>query len=163
MAVKLIANYAKRLGLPGFSSHHFSISTEIELTDLGQVQGEATRLYSLLQDAVDREIQHVGFVPGDTYGMNGGNGADHRNGEPRWACSDKQKELVLKLVDENGLDRKAVEQTAQDRFGTGVKLLNKLQMSGLIGELLEVCGNGKPNGTRNNGRAHKPAAKGGTR
>jgi hypothetical protein len=171
MAVKLIANYAKRLGLPGYSSHQFSISTEIELTDLGQVQGEATRLYSLLQDAVDREIQHVGFVPGDTYGMTTGNGAaaSLQNGEPDWACSDKQKELVLKLVTENGLDRDAVEQTAQDRFGTGVKLLNKLQMSGLIGELLEVCGNGKTNGNGNgtkngrNSRSRTPAVKGGGR
>ena len=63
MAVKLIGNYAKRLGLPGYSSHQFSVSVETELTDLGQVQEEATRLYGLLQDAVDREIEHVGFVP----------------------------------------------------------------------------------------------------
>jgi hypothetical protein len=26
MSVKLIANYAKKLGLPGYSSHQFSIS-----------------------------------------------------------------------------------------------------------------------------------------
>ena len=39
MAIKLISNYAKRLGLPGYSSHQFSVSIETELTDLGQVQG----------------------------------------------------------------------------------------------------------------------------
>ena len=33
MAVKLIANYAKRLGLPGYSSHQFSVSVETELHD----------------------------------------------------------------------------------------------------------------------------------
>ena len=75
MAVKLTANYAKRLGLPGYSSHQFSVSLETELTDLGNAQGEATRLYGLLQDAVDREIQHVGFVPPDGYGMGNGNGS----------------------------------------------------------------------------------------
>jgi hypothetical protein len=78
MAVKLIANYAKRLGLPGYSSHQFSVSLETELADLGNAQGEATRLYGLLQDAVDREIQHVGFVPPDGYGLenaSNGNGA----------------------------------------------------------------------------------------
>jgi hypothetical protein len=30
-AVKLIANYSKRLGLPGYSSHQFSVSVETEL------------------------------------------------------------------------------------------------------------------------------------
>jgi hypothetical protein len=68
MAIKLIANYAKRLGLPGYSSHQFSVSCETELTDLAQVSAEATRLYGLLQDSVDREIQQTGFVPGHDYG-----------------------------------------------------------------------------------------------
>jgi len=30
MAIKLIANYSKRLGLPGYSSHQFSVSVETE-------------------------------------------------------------------------------------------------------------------------------------
>jgi hypothetical protein len=69
MAIKLIANYAKRLGLPGYSSHQFSVSCETELTDLSQVSDEATRLYGLLQESVDREIQQTGFVPDDDYGL----------------------------------------------------------------------------------------------
>ncbi len=175
MAIKLIGNYAKRLGLPGYSSHQFSVSVETELTDSGDIQGEATRIYHLLQDAVDREIQETGFVPGDEYGlsdkgpsriaMNGSNGNDngqHRlnggnghngngsNGHSdRWSCSDKQKEFILKLVDENELDRDMVEQTALDRFGVGVKMLNKLQASGLINELLESC---SKNGKSRNGK-----------
>lgn len=60
MAIKLISNYAKRLGLPGYSSHQFSVSLESELTDLSQVQAEVARLYELLQDPVDREIQQSG-------------------------------------------------------------------------------------------------------
>ena len=63
MAIKLIGNYAKRLGLPGYSSHQFSVSVEIELSDAGNLQGEAARLYGLLQDAVDREI-HLGVAFG---------------------------------------------------------------------------------------------------
>jgi len=31
MAIKLIANYSKKLGLPGYSSHQFSVSVETEL------------------------------------------------------------------------------------------------------------------------------------
>lgn len=30
MAIKLIANYSKRLGLPGYSSHQFSVSVETD-------------------------------------------------------------------------------------------------------------------------------------
>lgn len=177
MAVKLIANYAKRLGLPGYSSHQFSVSVETELMDLGQVQGEAARLYGLLQDAVDREIQHVGFVPGDEYGLKDTVGtrletsSGSHLGNGRWSCSDKQKELILKLVTEHELDRDTVEQLALDRFGAGVKQLNKLQASGLIGELLELVNtstrhpgpNGSPKRSVNGSNGHAPAARKGGR
>src|SRR4051812_39215783 len=49
MAVKLIANYAKKLGLPGCSSHQFSIS--VELTNVEDIAGTSERLYKQLQDA----------------------------------------------------------------------------------------------------------------
>ena len=163
MAIKLVALYAKKIGLPSYSSHQFSVSVETELTDPGDIQGEATRIYHLLQDAVDREIQETGFVPGDEYGLrdngssghtanrnhngqhrlngaNGHNGNGSNGNSDRWSCSDKQKELILKLVTENELDRDSVEEIALDRFGVGVKQLNKLQASGLIAELLELCG-----------------------
>ncbi|MAS93139.1 MAG: hypothetical protein CMO55_08075 [Verrucomicrobiales bacterium] len=164
MAIKLVSNYAKRLGLPGFSSHQFSVSIETELTDLCQVQGEATRVYELLQNAVDREIQMTGFVPGHDYGDatpspqngnhvangNGSNGNHLANG--RWTCSDKQKELVLKLIGENDLDLESVDQIAVDRFGVGMRGLNKLQASGLISELLESCSTTSRNGNGKGGR-----------
>lgn len=180
MAIKLIGNYAKRLGLPGYSSHQFSISIETELTDLRQIQDESARIYRLLQDAVDHEIRSPGFVADDEYGLknlpqpastnvhrNGasnGNGHSHSNGDGtnstangngrqvRWACSDKQKELVLKLVEENELDRDHVEEIALDRFGVGVKQLNKLQASGLIAELIDLTGKGNVRQMHPNGR-----------
>ena len=166
MAITLSATYQKRLGLPAYSSHSFQVSVETEITDLENVQDEVARLYRLLQDSVDGEIRQVGFVPDENYGnldnrnaqrsSNGnghganrlpgengsnGNGRNGRSGHSdRWSCSDKQKELILKLVGENGLDRDTVEQIALDRFGVGVRMLNKLQASGLITELLESCG-----------------------
>ena len=170
MAIKLTANYAKKLGLPGYSSHQFNVSVETELTDLGQVQGESTRLYGLLQDAVDREMQNTGFVPEDTYGMeaNGSNGSASlppQSANGNWRCSDKQKELILKLVDENDLDKNAVEDLAIKRFDKGVRELNRLQASGLIEELLENSNGkkavGKANGRSNGRRAY--AGKGGGR
>ncbi len=159
MAINLSANYAKKLGLPGYSSHSFSASVETELTDVGQIQGEITRLYSLLQDSVDREIQHVGFVPDEVYGMEN-SATPNKNSQPNgaakpdaWKCSDKQKELILKLVAEHNLDRHEVDQLAQERFGHGVRQLNKLEASGLIEELLEsTAGSRRP--TNGNG-AHR--------
>ena len=91
MAITLEANYAKKLGLPNFSSHQYCVTIRTELTDLSQVAEESARLYRVLQDAVDREIQEVGFMPdASTYGMhasqngNGGNGhPGNGNGHPR--------------------------------------------------------------------------------
>ena len=68
MAIKLIANYAKRLGLPGYSSHQFSVSVETELHDATDIAGESARLYESLQKSVDEQIQQTGFVPPDGYG-----------------------------------------------------------------------------------------------
>ena len=40
MAIVLEANYAKKLGLPNFSSHQYSVTIRTELTDLSQVEAE---------------------------------------------------------------------------------------------------------------------------
>jgi hypothetical protein len=69
MAIKLSAAYSKKLGLPGFSSHSFTVSIETELQNLDNVRKESARLYDSLQEAVDQQIQRTGFVPTDGYGM----------------------------------------------------------------------------------------------
>jgi urease gamma subunit len=69
----------------------------------------------------------------------------------RWNCSDKQRELILKITEEHKLDKTKVDQLAMDRFGKGVKSLNKLEASGLIDELLVQNGQAKPR----NGRFQK--------
>ena len=150
MAIKLIANYSKRLGLPGYSSHQFSVSVETELVTTDDVAAESARIYHLLQSNVDEQIQTTGFVPPTDYGMepapaNGSHPANGHspNGErERWQCSDKQKELILKLVDEHSLDKNEVDHLAHQRFGKGVRQLDKMEASGLIDELLDTHGNG---------------------
>src|SRR3954469_23134548 len=102
MAVKLITNYAKRLGLPGYSSHQFSVSIETELPNLNNVRQESGRLYESLQSVVDRQIQKTGFVPPDGYGMDG-----DKNGE--WKCSQKQRSLIENIIAENKIDQAEVE------------------------------------------------------
>ena len=173
MALKLIANYSKRLGLPGYSSHQFSVSVETEINNINDVASESTRLYQLLQQNVDEEIQRTGFVPDEGYGIseqgarngrrngtNGhsapANGNGHSNGSANghasngdaWACSEKQQELIIKLVDEHQLDKGQVDDTSREMFGVGVRELNKLQASGLIDRILDEHGGRKPSRTR---------------
>lgn len=50
MAVKLIATYSKKLGLPGYSSVQFSLNVETEVSDLNQVETCSRDLYELLQE-----------------------------------------------------------------------------------------------------------------
>lgn len=165
MAIKLVANYAKRLGLPGYSSHQFSVSIETELHDASDIAGQSARLYASLQQSVDEQIQQTGFVPPDGYGMepkpNGNNGSNGNGHTEEWRCSDKQKELIQKIVRENNLDKAEVEKLAVELFGHGVKSLNRLAASGLIDELLErhggQCRNGHRNGHSRNGNHARSA------
>jgi len=147
--ITLEANYSKKLGLPGYSSHQFSVSLKTELADVSQVQTESSRLYAVLQQSVDHSIQHIGYLPGAN-----GNGNGHSHGpapapeSDAWNCSDKQRDLIIKITDEHKLDKTKVDQLALDRFGKGVKALNKLEASGLIDELLEQTGQAKPRNAR---------------
>jgi hypothetical protein len=172
MAIKLIANYSKRLGLPGYSSHQFSVSVETELVTTDDVAAESERLYQRLQATVDEQILHTGFVPPADYGMEpAADSAASRPADtpptnvtqwqrgPAWKCSDKQKDLILKLVEEHQLDKADIEALAVERFGKGVRILNKVEASGLIDELLDTYGGSKHqgNGTRRNGSAYSGA------
>ena len=176
MAIVLEANYAKKLGLPNYSSHQYCVTIRTELTDLSQVEAESARLYQLLQSAVDNSIKDVGYMPdASTYGMhpsqsNGnGNGNGHpsngngvnrpqqtqsRNGEA-WNCTDGQKGFIQRLVSDNKLNKDDVEAMAQQLFGVGVKECDKLQASQLIEDLLEKVG--KKSGGRRRWGNQQPA------
>ena len=165
MAIKLSANYSKKLGLPQYSSHSFSASVEVELTDITQVEAEVQKLYQLLQHSVDQEIQHAGFIPGSNDSSNGraqpqpnGNGRSYpvqQNGrssngsnahqQPRaagdaWNCTDGQRGFILRIVSDKKIEKSEVEDLSQQLFGTGVKQLNKMQASQLIDDLLVKAG-----------------------
>lgn len=172
MAIKLSANYAKKLGLPQYSSHSFSASIETELTDITQVEAEITRLYGLLQQSVDQEIQHPGFVPesagsngshglhivpnGRTYSVNGnGHRAPVKPTGDRWNCTDGQRGFILRIVHENQLSKQEAEDLSQQLFGAGVKELNKMQASQLIEDLLVKVGQ---SGSRQSRWQQRPAA-----
>jgi hypothetical protein len=134
----LEANYSKKIGLPGYSSHQYSLTLRTELNDINQAETESARLHQTLQTSVDRELQKVGFLP--------------INGNPKgsvavqdvWKCSAAQRELILKITEEHKLDKTMVDELAHERFGHGVRQLNKLEASGLIDELLERYAEKKP-------------------
>ena len=150
MAIKLIANYSKRLGLPGYSSHQFSIEIETELPNIDNVAAESARIYDLLQTNVDEQIQRTGFTPPTGYGMDDSTPAPSTNGPTNgasrpptstaWKCTAKQRELIENLVAEHHLEKNDVESLAIARFVKGVRQLNKIEASGLIDELLETHG-----------------------
>ena len=173
MAVFIKATYVKKLGLPQYSSHQYSVEVSAELTDLTQLPQASADLYARLQEAVDSQIVNPGFVPGDTSAPAAASrpGVAHPNtastppssasssqsggdSEP-WRCSDKQRDLILKIVAEHQLDKGDVDALARQRYSVGVKQLNKLQASGLIDELIETHG-GPGNGRgRGNGGSER--------
>ena len=129
---------------------------ETEITCISDIAAESTRLYLTLQKSVDEQIQSTGFVPSEGYG-----GSPHQNGSTNgtngnspWKCSDKQRELIEKLMDEHQLEKAVIQKLAKELFGTGeVSSLNKLQASGLIDRLIEEYGGkGSRRGTTPTGR-----------
>jgi hypothetical protein len=141
----LEANYSKKIGLPQYSSHQFSLTIRSELSDVRQVEAETTRLYSLLQSSVDREIQEVGFLPDgknirQTSPTNGNhqNGHAHPNWTDAWKCTVAQKDLILKIGGENDVSESELNAIAIQRFeGLAVPMLNTTQASGFIKDLLD--------------------------
>lgn len=152
MAIKLIANYSKRLGLPGYSSHQFSVSVETELRDITDADAEMANLYHQLQRNVDTQIQETGFVPSEAYGSQSGTRqAPQQKPQPQtqeqrpqqedvWKCSEKQEQFIYRLMKENNLPLSEVDHLARQRFGLPAMQLNKMQASGLIDALLDQYG-----------------------
>lgn len=157
MAIKLSANYSKKLGLPQYSSHSFSASIETELSDITQAEAEIARLYGLLQQSVDQEIQYPGFVPegSGSKGTNGHHTSQNERTYPvngnvhraplkpvghGWNCTEGQRGFILRIVHENQLPKQEAENLARQLFGLGVKDLNKMQASQLIEDLLVKVG-----------------------
>lgn len=148
MAITLEANYSKKIGLPGYSSHQYSLTVRKEVADIAQVQLESEQLHTTLQTSVDNELRSQGWLPASESVT--GN-LPSTNGGGAWNCSDKQKELILKLAEEHNLDLNTVEELALARFDKPLRQLNKLNASSLIDELLAQQGN-RNGGTNGNGR-----------
>ena len=156
MAILLEIHYDKRLGLPGYSSHDFGVSLKTEVTDLDQIRQESERAYQILQKSVDSQIIHRGYVP-DQVNNSGvtnqeekdntseGIGKNDNNTE-KWNCTVRQRDLILNVLERNNLDPQTANELGMELHGKKMDRLTKLQVSGVITELLNRFGRKKNKG-----------------
>ena len=153
--IKLNASFSKKVpGSEEYSSEGYMCAVELELSDNLEPEALHAKIhetFDLVRTSVESELENrrsrpTGCAPPDREGGNGSHG-DKGNGN-NWKCSDRQRDLILKLVDEHDLDRNGVDELARKRFGKGVVDLNKLEASGLIDEIIEAHGGRR----RGNGR-----------
>ena len=146
MAILLQFDYAKKLGLPNYSSHNFGVSMKAEVSDPEDIPQEAERAYRILQQAVDKQMENPGFLPSPRQeNQDQTNGTDPQ----KWNCTEKQRGLILKILSQNDLPKSEVEQVAQEITGRPMSDLQKGQASLVVGEVLDRWGKHK----RTNGRA----------
>ena len=137
MAILLEFNYGKKLGLPNFSSHNFGVSMKAEVNDPEAIPEEAERVYSILQQSVDSQIANPGFIPS----VNGKIEIKEPEVDPdKWNCTERQKGLLLTILDRNGLEPIVVEDLSREIHGRSMADLGKMQVSAVIGEVLDRWG-----------------------
>lgn len=148
MAIQITASVGKKAGLPNYGSKSFTLSCTKEVTDISNLETESIRLHELLEQIVEAQIEkdesteHV--APVNRLKTNG----IKTNGNGDWHCSDKQRELIVKLIKDHNLEEVA-EEMSQEMFGCSPKDLNKLQASGLIQRILEEHASKKPSKGKN--------------
>ena len=156
MAILLEIHYDKRLGLPGYSSHDFGVSLKTEVTDLDQIRQESERAYQILQKSVDSQIIHRGYVP-DQVNNSGVTNQEEKdntsvgidkndNNTEKWNCTVRQKDLILNVLERNDLDPQTANELGVELHGKEMDRLTKLQVSGVITELLNRFGRKKNKG-----------------
>ena len=138
MALTITATVSKKVGKPNYGSEGFTLTVQSEVTNLDQVKEESHRLYLLLSDSVSQELAGSSNDPAP---KNAEWPTIVRNTPQEYKCSDKQRDLILKIINENEVDRSDVESLSLEMFGNSdLKSLNKLQASGIIDEMLNRWG-----------------------
>ena len=153
MPVIITACVSKKVGQANYGSAGYSLTVQSEVSNLDQVREESRRLYNLLNESVNSELSgennHEKRAEWPTIVRN------NAPQEQQWKASEKQRDLILKVIEDNNLDRSDIEDLAGEMFGTNsLPELNRLQASGLMDEMLTRWGKKKPTG-RFNGRASR--------
>jgi hypothetical protein len=137
MALKIMATVSKKVGKPNYGSEGYTLTVESEVTHMDQVREESHRLYLLLSESVNSEL-------------NGENNQEKRaewptivrNNAPQeqeWRCSPAQKLLIEKIANENDV-MSEVESLADEMFSSPLPQLNKMQASSLLQEVIARWG-----------------------
>jgi len=148
MAIQITASVGKKAGLPNYGSKSFTLSCTKEVTDISNLEAESIKLHELLEQIVEAQIEKdestEHLAPINRLKTNG----IKTNGNGDWHCSDKQRELIVKLIKDHNLEE-AAEEMSQEMFGCPPEDLNKLQASGLIQRILEEHASKKPSKGKN--------------
>ena len=151
MAILLQFDYGKKLGLPNYSSHNFGVSMKAEVSDPEDIPQEAERAYGILQQAVDKQMENPGFLPSKNDKETESKGTQINGTDPeKWNCTQRQRGLILKILNQNNLPESAIEEVAQDLHGRPMSQLGKMQVSTVISEVLDRWGKHR---RTDNGRA----------
>jgi len=162
MPVIITASVSKKVGQANYGSAGYSLTVQSEVSKLDQVQEESHRLYELLNDSVNRELGTEAPPKKEEWPVLQRNTVPQANGTNNngaWKCSDKQRDLILKLMEDHNLQKGDLQSLSLEMFGSSeVSGLNKIQASGLIDRLIEQHGGKNRRGTtpaRFNGRSGK--------
>jgi hypothetical protein len=157
MPVIITASVSKKVGQANYGSAGYSLTVQSEVTHLDQVQEESHRLYELLNDSVNKELGTEAPSKKEEWPVLQRNITPTANSNGAWKCSDKQRNLILKLMEDHNLQKGDLQSLSLEMFGSSeVSGLNKIQASGLIDRLIELHGGKNRRGTtpaRFNGRS----------
>ena len=158
MAVMLEFHYDKRLGLPGYSSHDFGVTLKTEITNLDQIEQESEKAYRILQQSVDSQIIHQGYVPDQVNNSGEYNQAEkinpsdeigrnkHYPKPEEWNCTERQKDLIMDILNRNDLTPQTLNELALEIHNKDMEKLSRFQVSAVITELLSRFGKRQTNG-----------------
>ena len=147
MAILLEFKYDKRLGLPGYSSHDFGVSMRTEVNNVEEIQEESEKAYRLLQQSVDAQLSNPGFIPSENGKETECKGNQTNGTDPeKWNCTERQRGLILNVLERNNLDPQTANELGVELHGKEMDRLTKLQVSGVITELLNRFGRKKNKG-----------------
>jgi hypothetical protein len=150
MPVIITACVSKKVGQANYGSAGFSLTVQSEVSNLDQVREESHRLYSLLNQSVNEEL---GAEQKEEKRAEWPTIVRNTASSQEWKASDKQRDLILKVIAENGVDRSDVEALAFELFGTSsLPELNRLQASNLIDDMLNRWGKKPSRNTAPTGR-----------
>ena len=160
MPVIITASVSKKVGQANYGSAGYSLTVQSEVTNLDQVQEASSMLYQLLNDSVNKELGTQTTPKKEEWPVLKRNTVPQvngANGNSAWKCSDKQRDLILKLMEDHNLQKGDLQSLSLEMFGSSeVSGLNKIQASGLIDRLIEQYGGKNRRGTapaRFNGRS----------